>query len=149
MAFAAVRYTYQQGAQPYYKPCSMCPFYTLSTCPSKGLCTALLNNLTSLRRMPQVRLGFLSSKLTIFQSKMNVLQGQRIHILLCLPYSALSLIDNLSVLSEGRYAHAAWTDPAIKYMTQKALVRACSAWAIRVSKAQICCSERTSGTGYC
>ncbi len=27
-------------------------------------------------------------------------------------------------------------------MTQKALVRACSAWAIRVSKAQICCSGR-------
>ncbi len=49
---------------------------------------------------------------------------------------------NLSVLSEGRYAHAARTDPAIKYMTQKALVRACSAWAIRVSKAQICCSGR-------
>ncbi len=58
---------------------------------------------------------------------MNVLQGQRIHTLLCHPYSALSLIDNLSVLSEGRYAHAAQTDPAVKYMTQKALVRACSA----------------------
>ncbi len=46
------------------------------------------------------------------QSKMNVLQGQRIHTLLH-PYSALSLIDNLSVLSEGRYSHAARTDPAI------------------------------------
>ncbi len=29
-------------AQPYLKPCFMCPFYILSTCPSKGLCTALL-----------------------------------------------------------------------------------------------------------
>ncbi len=28
-------------AQPYLKPCFMCPFYILSTCPSKGLCTAL------------------------------------------------------------------------------------------------------------
>ncbi len=93
--------------------------------------------------------GFLSSKLTIFQFKMNDLQGQHIHTLLCHSYSALSLIDNLSVLSESRYAHAARTDPAIKYMTQKALVRACSAWAIRVSKAQICCSERMLGTGYC
>ncbi len=27
-------------AQPYLKPCFMCPFYILSTCPSKGLCTA-------------------------------------------------------------------------------------------------------------
>ncbi len=93
--------------------------------------------------MSRVRLawrGFLSSKLTIFQSKMKVLQGQRIHTLLCHTYSALSLIYNLSVLSEGRYPHAARADPAIKYMTQKALVHACSAWAIRVSKAQICCS---------
>ncbi len=40
-------------------------------------------------------------------------------------------------LSEGSYPHAACTDPAIKYMTQKALVRACSAWAIRVSKADV------------
>ncbi len=29
-------------AQPYLKPCFMCPFYILSTCPSKGLCTALV-----------------------------------------------------------------------------------------------------------
>ncbi len=29
-------------AQPYLKPCFMCPFYILSTCPSKGLCSALL-----------------------------------------------------------------------------------------------------------
>ncbi len=28
-------------AQPYLKPCFMCYFYILSTCPSKGLCTAL------------------------------------------------------------------------------------------------------------
>ncbi len=27
------------------KSCSMCPFYTLSTCPSKGLCTALPGDL--------------------------------------------------------------------------------------------------------
>ncbi len=26
-------------AQPYLKPCFMCPFYILSTCPSKGLWT--------------------------------------------------------------------------------------------------------------
>ncbi len=65
-------------------------------------------NLISLRRMSRVKLaGFLSSKLTIFQSKLNVLQGQRIHTLLCHPYSALSLIDSLPVLSEGHYAHAA------------------------------------------
>ncbi len=56
------------------------------------------NNLTSLRRMSQVKLAW---KLTMFQSKLNVLQGQRIHTLLCHPYSALSLID------KGRYAHAA------------------------------------------
>ncbi len=31
-------------AQPYLKPCFVCPFYILSTCPSKGLCTALLIN---------------------------------------------------------------------------------------------------------
>ncbi len=30
-------------AQPYLKPCFMCPFYIMSTCPSKGLCTALLH----------------------------------------------------------------------------------------------------------
>ncbi len=29
-------------AQPYLKPCFMCPFYILSTCPPKGLCSALL-----------------------------------------------------------------------------------------------------------
>ncbi len=28
-------------AQPYCFVCFMCPFYILSTCPSKGLCTAL------------------------------------------------------------------------------------------------------------
>ncbi len=56
---------------------------------------------------------------------MNVLQGQRIHTLLR-PYSALSLIYNMPVLSEGRifttgtacsedrYALAAGTDPANK-----------------------------------
>ncbi len=33
-------------AQPYLKPCFMCPFYILSTCPSKGLCTALMPNVT-------------------------------------------------------------------------------------------------------
>ncbi len=104
------------------------------------------NNLTSLRRMSRVRLawrGFLRSKLTISQSKLNVLQGQRIHTLLH-HYSARSLIDSLSVLSEGRYAHA-----GNKIHDTGALVRASSAWAIRGNKAQICCSERTSGTGYC
>ncbi len=36
-------------AQPYLKPCFMCPFYILSTCPSKGLCTALsMSKLTAL-----------------------------------------------------------------------------------------------------
>ncbi len=34
-------------AQPYLKPCFMCPFYILSTCPSKGLCTALLGTATT------------------------------------------------------------------------------------------------------
>ncbi len=29
---------YDICAQPYLKPCFMCPFYILSTCPSKGLC---------------------------------------------------------------------------------------------------------------
>ncbi len=33
-------------AQPYLKPCFMCPFYILSTCPSKGLCTALGDSIT-------------------------------------------------------------------------------------------------------
>ncbi len=32
-------------AQPYLKPCFMCPFYILSTCPSKGLCTAPIASL--------------------------------------------------------------------------------------------------------
>ncbi len=31
-------------AQPYLKPCFVCPFYILSTCPSKGLCTALVRS---------------------------------------------------------------------------------------------------------
>ncbi len=35
-------------AQPYLKPCFMCPFYILSTCPSKGLCTALSYSLKML-----------------------------------------------------------------------------------------------------
>ncbi len=34
-------------AQPYLKPGFMCPFYILSTCPSKGLCTALLEMVVS------------------------------------------------------------------------------------------------------
>ena len=41
------------------------------------------------KRLPYIRLawcGFLSSKLTIFQSKLNVLQGQRIHTLLWHPF---------------------------------------------------------------
>ncbi len=96
------------------------------------------NNLTSLRRMSRF-----SSKLTISLSKLNVLQTQCIHTLLH-PYSALSLIDSLPVLSEGRYAHA-----GNKIHDTEALVRASSAWAIRGNKAQICFSERTSGTGYC
>ncbi len=33
-------------AQPYLKSCFMCPFYILSTCPSKGLCTALTHTHT-------------------------------------------------------------------------------------------------------
>ncbi len=38
-------------AQPYLKPCFMCPFYILSTCPSKGLCTALAHTNTLLSWM--------------------------------------------------------------------------------------------------
>ncbi len=48
------------------------------------------NNLTSLRRMSRVRLAW-RGFLTILQSELNVLQGQRLHTLLH-PYSALSLI---------------------------------------------------------
>ncbi len=57
------QYAYQQGmrhiavmifcAQPYLKPCFMCPFYILSTCPSKGLCTALALSLA-------IRLGMVA-----------------------------------------------------------------------------------------
>ncbi len=35
-------------AQPYLKPCFMCPFYILSTCPSKGLCTALIPTINNM-----------------------------------------------------------------------------------------------------
>ncbi len=48
------------------------------------------NNLTSLRRMSRVRLAW-RGFLTILQSELNVLQGQRLHTLLH-PYSAPSLI---------------------------------------------------------
>ncbi len=48
------------------------------------------NNLTSLRKMSRVRLAW-RGFLTILQSELNVLQGQRLHTLLH-PYSALSLI---------------------------------------------------------
>ncbi len=50
-------------------------------------------------------LSFKISKQNINKPKLNILQGQRIHILLH-PYSALLLTDSLPVLSEGR------TDPA-------------------------------------
>ncbi len=48
-------------AQPYLKPCFMCPSYILSTCPYKGLCTTLLSTqyllhlaVNELILMPQV-----------------------------------------------------------------------------------------------
>ncbi len=78
-------------------------------------------------------LSFKISKQNINKPELNVLQGQRIQTLLH-PYSALSLIDNLPVLSEGlifttgtacsenRYALAAGTDSSlIKLVMQKAL----------------------------
>ncbi len=40
-------------AQPYLKPCFMCPFYILSTCPSKVLCTALLQKHIVNRHFPE------------------------------------------------------------------------------------------------
>ncbi len=45
-------------AQPYLKPCFMCYFYILSTCPSKGLCTALAVAFSVLGRDRHQRPGF-------------------------------------------------------------------------------------------
>ncbi len=47
------------------KPCSMCPFYTLSTCPSKGLCTALLQSNRSLSRHMTALVGHLVKRVLV------------------------------------------------------------------------------------
>ncbi len=91
-------------------------------------------------------MSFKIAKQNINKPELNVLQGQRIHILLH-PHSVLSLIDNLPVLSEGRifttgtacsenrYAQT----PQIKTVTQKACVHnspECRLyrWAIRIKR---------------
>ncbi len=91
---------------------------------------------------------------------MNVLQGHRIHTpsLFCsvthhnLPVLFESCILNLLCCSEHRYTCCAQT-PQIKRSTGSYM--SCSVWiTVRVqavpvldkNKAQICCSERTSGT---
>ncbi len=103
------------------------------------------------------------SKQNINKPELNVLQGQRIHTLLH-PCSALSLIDNLPALSESLIfttgtacsenlmhllrAHTA----QIKLVRQKALFMHAVLAVVPVvnkNKAQICCSECTSRTGYC
>ncbi len=52
------------------------------------------------RKINKYMMSFKIAKQNINKPELNVLQGQRIHTLLH-PYSALSLIDNLPVLSEG------------------------------------------------
>ncbi len=43
-------------AQPYLKPCFMCYFYILSTCPFKGLCTALRHLIGKTQRFGHFKL---------------------------------------------------------------------------------------------
>ncbi len=59
-------------AQPYLKPCFMCPFYILSTCPSKGLCTALDSSSTELYWVTGV---LKSSSLVVLMSQSSPSSG--------------------------------------------------------------------------
>ncbi len=105
-------------------------------------------------------MSFKIAKQNLNKPELNVLQGQRIHTLLHL-YSALSHFDNLPVLSEDRIFTTGMLQPALRtvmhLLRTNPANKTCDAeqsWvqAAPVSnknKAQICCSECTSGTGYC
>ncbi len=105
-------------------------------------------------------MSFKIAKHNLNKPELNVLQGQRIHTSLHL-YSALSHFDNLPVLSEDRIFTTGMLQPALRTVmrtnpankTRDAeSLRAEQSWVqavpvVNKNKAQICCSECTSGTG--